>query len=74
MMELGLYLIWPDPFRASEHRDRNHLQSVVISNAAELLTKNPLTVNEDLVNRQDNLNIIHHILKEMPTLELPKTK
>lgn len=79
MMELGLHLIWPNPLQASEHQDRNHLRSVVISNTAELLTKNPLIVNEDLVNRQDNLNMIHHILKEMPTrgqntLELPKIK
>lgn len=77
MMELGLDLIWPNPLQASEHQDRNHLQSVVISHTGKLLTKNPLITNEDLINRQDNLHMVHHILKETPTLgqntlELPK--
>lgn len=75
-MELGLHLVWPNPLQASDRQDRNPLRCVVIS---ELFAKNLLTVNEDLVNRQDNLNKIHHILKEMPalgqsTLELPKIK
>lgn len=56
MTELGLYLIW-NPLQASEHQNRNHLWSAVISSTAEMLTKNPPIVNEDLVNRQDNMNI-----------------
>lgn len=79
MTELGLHLIWPNPLQASDHQGRNPLRCVVISNTAELFAKNLLTGNEDLVNGQDNLNKIHHILKEMPTLgqntlELPKIK
>jgi len=58
MMELGVHLVWPNPLQASERQDRNHLPSAVISNAAELLTKNPLMVNKDLVNREDNLIIL----------------